>query len=94
MVEYECEIPYMENESALNNGIATFLSFVIFGIIPLLPYFFIKEINSAFIASSICTVGALILLGITRALVSKEKFGYLLLKPLLLGEQLLYWLIS
>lgn len=56
----------------LFHGIATFLGFVAFGSVPLLPYFFGLGVNSFSIAIG-STFIALILVGLTRSIVTRER---------------------
>jgi len=66
-------------------ALATFTSFIFFGFIPIIPYFFDIEINSAFVFSSMATVGALLLLGFFRARISGQGLGQSVGETLLLG---------
>lgn len=55
------------------HGLMTFLSFQIFGAIPLIPYVFAIERTQRFPVAIFSTIGALILLGLTRSIVTKER---------------------
>jgi VIT1/CCC1 family predicted Fe2+/Mn2+ transporter len=55
------------------HGLMTFISFVIFGTIPLLPYVLRLEAGSRFTIAIWSTFGALIILGLTRSIVTKER---------------------
>ena len=55
------------------HGIMTFISFVIFGAIPLIPYLFGIEESRRFTVAIIATVIALALLGLTRSITTKER---------------------
>ena len=48
MVRHECNMNSPEGDSALLSGMATFSSFVAFGIIPILPYFFTVDVSAHF----------------------------------------------
>ncbi|RAP31599.1 GMP synthase [Candidatus Marinamargulisbacteria bacterium SCGC AG-343-D04] len=85
MVQHECEIEDSTKESPLYNGLATFLSFIFFGFIPLIPYFFMSSINETFITASLFTCFALILLGMLRAVITKEKMWISVLETILIG---------
>lgn len=74
MMKDELEIPNPEGENPVYTGLVTFLSFVIFGIIPLVPYYFIKVVGSAFVLSSLSALFALFMLGILRWRVTKTGF--------------------
>ena len=85
MVQYECELEDSRNENPLYNGLATFLSFVFFGFIPLIPYFFMSSIQETFVIASLFTCFALTLLGILRAVITKEKMLVSILETILIG---------
>lgn len=57
----------------LLHGFMTFLSFLIFGSVPLLPFLFGADIEDRFKIAGIFTCIALILLGLTRSIVTKER---------------------
>ncbi|OGG54048.1 hypothetical protein A3D11_02185 [Candidatus Peribacteria bacterium RIFCSPHIGHO2_02_FULL_49_16] len=57
----------------LLHGVMTFISFVIFGSIPLVPYIFGIESVSRFSIAIVSTAFALIVLGLTRSIVTKER---------------------
>ena len=59
--------------TGLMHGIATFLGFVIFGAVPLLPYFFTMNPEQRFPAAIIGTFLALVLVGATRSIVTRER---------------------
>ena len=86
MVEHECDIDNPEGSSALYNGLATFVSFLFFGAIPLLPYFFVAQVDQAFFMSIGFTAFALILLGFFRVWVTKEKLWLSILETCLVGS--------
>ncbi len=62
-----------EDSSPLTDGVMTFCSFVLFGAIPLLPYFFTVSENRRFGVAVIGTFVALALLGGARSFVTREK---------------------
>ena len=66
-----------EDPSATNpilTGLATFVSFLIFGIIPLLPYIILSEGDkNVFYASIAATFTALLLLGLLKAKILKQS---------------------
>lgn len=55
------------------HGAMTFASFIIFGAIPLIPYVFSSIINNEFTTAVIGTAIALIVLGLTRSIATKER---------------------
>ncbi len=73
MMQYELEIGDSTNENPYYTGLATFLSFVAFGAIPLLPYIFFPKNPSSFILAAIFTFFALICLGLLRYKVIKDS---------------------
>ncbi len=66
MMRYELRMPTPEHENPLLTGGATFLSFIFFGFIPLIPYVFFADNENRFIISIVSVVGALIFLGSVR----------------------------
>lgn len=73
MMKEELEMRNPIGEKPLLTALATFIAFVTFGTIPLLPYFFSKNVDSAFFYSSIAACTALVLLGILRWLVTRRN---------------------
>ncbi len=69
MMNNELEIPDSRNDHAGYGGIATFISFVLFGIIPLLPFLIFDSLtpHELFKISSFGTVLALVFLGLFKA---------------------------
>lgn len=55
------------------HGFMTFLSFQIFGAIPLLPFIFGASIENRFTIAGVSTFAALFLLGLTRSIVTNER---------------------
>ncbi len=72
LLRYNLEID-APDESPLKNGVATFLSFLVFGFVPLIPYVIGMSADQTFMLSAIFAVGALALLGILRARITKES---------------------
>ncbi len=66
MMRDELDMPNPKGESPLLTGIATAISFVCFGIIPLLPFLILPQMGSYFQMSIIFTMSALLLLGLLR----------------------------
>jgi len=64
------EIAY---ESPIHNAVVTFCSFVIFGSIPLIPYIFSLEPTKRFPIAIGATAIALVVLGLARSMITKEK---------------------
>ena len=72
MMKYELEMEDLRNENPLLTGLATFISFISFGSIPLLPYIINPTYSHAFLLAIIATGIALLLLGILRLQVTKQ----------------------
>ncbi|PJE63168.1 GMP synthase [Candidatus Roizmanbacteria bacterium CG10_big_fil_rev_8_21_14_0_10_39_6] len=73
MMKDELEMTNPEGEIPMYNALATFLAFISFGIIPLLPYFFSRSVHAAFLFSSTTAFLALVLLGFLRWRVTKRN---------------------
>ncbi len=73
MMTYEIGMSDPADESPALNGAATFGSFIVFGIIPLIPYFVLEPIPSTFNLSVFATFGALCILGSLRYMVVREN---------------------
>lgn len=72
MMKYELQMPDPEAENPYLTALATFLAFICFGFIPLIPYFFLKNADiNLFLISILFTLSALILLGILRWHITK-----------------------
>lgn len=74
MMKYELEMPDPQKENPYFTASATFLSFVFFGFIPLVPYIFLQAWQNMFFLSSFFTLAALIILGVLRWKVTKVRF--------------------
>ena len=85
MMKDELEMQNPEGEHPIFTAIATFLSFVAFGAIPLLPYLFLSGATT-FEISIGATTSALILLGALRAIVAKERPVRAILETLIIGS--------
>lgn len=72
MMKYELALPDPQSENPYLTALATFVSFVFFGFIPLIPYVFFRDIPNLFFISSLFTAGALVLLGLLRWQVTKD----------------------
>jgi len=71
MMSQELEMTNAEKENPLVTSLATFFSFITFGLVPLIPYIFFRELPQLFSLSILFTFGALFLLGILRLKVTK-----------------------
>lgn len=72
MMTYEIGMADPTDENPAMNGLATFLAFLVFGSIPLLPYFLLPAEQSTFQLSVMATFVALSLLGLLRWRVTNE----------------------
>ena len=72
MMTYEIGKPDPTGESAATNGFATFIAFIIFGVVPLAPYFLLPPDPETFTISMWATFGALVTLGLLRWRVTNE----------------------
>ncbi|MBD3362299.1 GMP synthase [Candidatus Dojkabacteria bacterium] len=87
MMNREIEIPNLEEESPVISSVATFLSFVVFGFIPLMPVVIFKEnMKTALYISSLFTFISLILLGILRWKTTKESLKRSIFEMLATGS--------
>lgn len=84
MMTQELELPNPEGDKPINMAIATFLSFVIFGLIPLIPFLILKNGN-VFIFSIAATAFALTLLGILRGKVTTISTVRTIIETLVVG---------
>lgn len=72
MMQYEIGMPDPTDDNPAMNGLATFLAFILFGAIPLLPYFLLEPVQSTFYLSIMTTFLALVSLGLIRWKVTNE----------------------
>lgn len=72
MMTYEIGMTDPSEDSPALNGLATFASFIVFGIVPLVPYFILDPLPSTFTVSVWATFGALVALGLIRWRVTNE----------------------
>jgi VIT1/CCC1 family predicted Fe2+/Mn2+ transporter len=73
MMSYEIQMADPNGENPAMNGLATFISFIIFGSIPLIPYFLLEPVPSTFQLSVFATFSALIMLGLLRFAVVRQN---------------------
>lgn len=72
MMQYEIGMPDPSDGNPAQNALATFLSFIFFGAIPLVPYFLRPPDEVDFFVSVLATFSALVLLGLLRWRVTNE----------------------
>lgn len=73
MMRYEFGMDDAEASNGVREGSITFLSFLIFGVVPLIPYFLLDPTQMTFHLSSMATLGALIALGTFRWAATRES---------------------
>ena len=74
MMIYELGIIPGEEESPWKNGLVTFVSFGIAGLLPLLPYIFNIAIKDTFTTAIIFTGAALFIVGALRTIFTKKNW--------------------
>ena len=85
MMTYAMGMQDPSDRSPAIDGLTTFLSFIIFGSIPLLPYFLLPPSDGSFTLSCWATAAALALLGVLRWWVTREPLWRCLGETLLIG---------
>lgn len=73
MMQYEIGMSDPSDENPILNGLATFIAFLIFGVVPLIPYFLLEPGRTTFNLSVLATGGALVALGLIRWRVTNES---------------------
>lgn len=73
MMAYEIGMADPADENPAMNGLATFSSFIVFGVIPLIPYFVLEPVPATFNLSVFATFGALCILGLLRYMVIRDN---------------------
>jgi VIT1/CCC1 family predicted Fe2+/Mn2+ transporter len=66
MMTYEFGMMDPEGDNPAINGFFTFISFVVFGAVPLVPYFLLPPDSQTFVLSLVASGGALVALGLLR----------------------------
>ncbi len=72
MMQYEIGMSDPSDENPIMNGLATFIAFLIFGSVPLIPYFLLNPNETTFYLSVFSTFAALVALGLLRWKVTNE----------------------
>lgn len=85
MMNQELRLPNTESENAFLTAGATLISFILFGLIPLLPYLLVGEITNTFVYSCLATLLALALLSLVRWKVTSRSLVRVMVETLLLG---------
>ena len=85
MMTYEIQMADPNGENPIFNGLATFMAFICFGIIPLLPYFILEANSFTFQVSVFSTFFALIALGLLRYFVVRQNIYRSVSETVLVG---------
>ena len=85
MMTYEFGMQDPDEENPALNGLFTFMSFVVFGAIPLVPYFLFEPTQQTFFMSIGTTLSALIGLGLLRFSATRERVARSVGEPVLVG---------
>lgn len=85
MMSYEFGMADPEEENPAINGLFTFFSFLIFGLIPILPYVVLEANQTTFLVSVVATFGALFSLGLLRWYATLERLVACLAETVLVG---------
>lgn len=73
MMTYEFGMDNAEDSNGIREGLFTFISFLIFGVVPLIPYFLLPPVGGTFYLSLTATFAALIALGLLRWMATRES---------------------
>src|SRR6056297_2871399 len=85
MMTYEFGMQDPDEDNAALNGFFTFISFVVFGSAPLLPYFLLEPTQTTFYISIGTTLSALIALGLLRFSATRERLSRSIGETVLVG---------
>ncbi|MDO8451860.1 MAG: VIT1/CCC1 transporter family protein [bacterium] len=85
MMRFELDLPNPEGQNAFLMSFATFISFTIFGLMPLIPYLLLRQNPDVFFISIATTAGSLIFLGLLRYKLATTHWIRPILETLLLG---------
>nr|WP_321454806.1 VIT1/CCC1 transporter family protein [uncultured Cohaesibacter sp.] len=85
MMNYELEMHDMRQVSPIIDGLVTFLSFVSFGVVPLVPYLLFAPTETTFFLSVLTTLMALVGLGLLRWYSTREKIVRCVGETILVG---------
>jgi len=88
MMNHKLELPDVRNTNPFFTGLATFLAFLVFGAIPLLPFFMVTgtpDVGTVFRFSIAGTFLALIALGMLKRLIVGGQTKHALLEVILVG---------
>ncbi len=86
LLEHEEELPNADNTNSVFTALSTFVSFLLFGSIPLLPFIFEIPAEYTFLASAFGALAALILLGVVKGRVIGTGMPRAVLEIVLIGS--------
>jgi VIT1/CCC1 family predicted Fe2+/Mn2+ transporter len=85
MMAYEFGLPDPDGDNPARDAAYTFAAFLLFGLIPLMPYILLPADAAAFAVSVVATFGALFLLGLLRWYATQERLAACLAETVLVG---------
>ncbi len=85
MMKNELEMQNPEGENPFLTATATISSFLIFGLIPLIPYLMVQETDGILIYSVLFTALALVILGILKWVITRKSLAKSIFETLILG---------
>lgn len=85
MMREELQMENPKGTNPFHTALATFLSFIIFGMIPLIPYVLFQGREHTFIYSTIAAFGALALLGLLRWKITRAHIVQAVSEVVLIG---------
>jgi len=85
MMQYDLKLPNPERVNPFVTGFVTFASFMVFGFIPIIPYFFNFPTDQTFLISVVGTFLALAALGLLRGKITERSLVKSTLEVMLIG---------
>ena len=85
MMQYEFGMGDADASDGIKEGAITFFSFLIFGVVPLIPYFLLEAVPKTFTISCFATAGALVTLGMLRWQATRENMLRSVVETVLVG---------
>ena len=86
MMRYELEIVDLTSDNPFYTAFATFVAFLFFGAIPLLPYIFQMNPEIVFMSAIVATLIALLILGLVRWQITKQPLYRAVGEVIMLGS--------
>jgi VIT1/CCC1 family predicted Fe2+/Mn2+ transporter len=85
MMQYEIALSDPSGNGPAVRGVVTFVAFVVFGLMPLVPYFLLAPVPSTFLVSVAATFAALVALGLLRWHVTTQTLARCVGETVLVG---------